>query len=503
MPDLLPVDYDDCTTAQRGIVQVIVTADGEADSCQPPLLASNSVACAIGRCRKFDPFWNRSVSYSATIIIESTFFGGAPWSVGTPSVGAADLVSTLTHELGHVANLTHPATAAAVMAPGLTNSSKRRELFQWDLECASECAKSRTSPSTDRRYGTIRTRQVSLAGSPVFSTEGSVPISVADVSTAFRKNGSSWLVTRSETSPTCSSGHAWSSSMTGSGVCLSTFAFAPTDGVSPISAVFREDETRQYVMSVATSDSLASSGQMSHRVRFASSTDQFWSSTNSALQHCTSTTAFMNCVSSTHILTAEAPAFTWLPGPLTTPFVAGASVSVWVNSLRDESSNDRKVFISVGNHATGLVGQPDLLSIKTSTPPVVACNQNFSSTYDCIVVFSPLSDTSNRLFALRLSIQDSATRFNSSEEVSGPRSISAGSLVVRSANRPALAVVNNEFLLVVRSASSNQPLLAFRSSDAVTWVQVNETIGYSVTSPQIQTSWPDAAITKQIIYTRP
>lgn len=497
---LWPRDDTNCTSHHRGSVQVIVLNNTEDQDPEAPSvdLCGPSRACAIGRCKYFDTVRGRTVSRAGAVIIMKRDNGASvdnPWEVGLP-VNGFDLVETLTHELGHIANLTHPSSAPATMGGGDIGTTRRRELYQWDMECAQECAQLRAG--TDRRSLQVYTRQVSET-SPHFSSESAPAVaSVSDVTSTFRFSGGNWFVTRTDapTGLSCSSGTAYSTSMTGSSTCLAS-PFERADGIGPTGIVFREDPSNQYILHATVADSPSGQTNSSHVVEFRRSTDNFQTGTSGALLMCSGMTGWFQCSSTTEVRTSEETASTWLNGNLSPQHPSGATVVTWVRNKKDNSSTDRHIRVAVGRVNANTLPEPIEIALRTIVSPSVACRLNFNGQSDCLVAYVPPDNTQNNVRVARLSITQATTRYDVFLDGTHQVDLYAG----RTADAPALFLVGSTFFLVIRSSTVEQNLVAFRSTNGSTWTKINETIGYSTIAPKVQSNWPDTA-TKQIVYAR-
>jgi hypothetical protein len=210
-------------------------------------------------------------------------------------------------------------------------------------------------------------------------------------------------------------------------------------------------------------------------------------------------TGWMTCV--------EADALALNSGEsLATSYVDGAALSVnaWVNNTRYDDAADRKINIAVSYYLANVLPLPTTLSVRSVVGPGLACKQNFSGVYDCVVLYVDTNDAQNKVFAQRLSIGSDTTHYTITEDPSGPYLVQDSTTGYTAQTGSRIAATfngSNGISVVIRSAQSDQPLELFTSTNGTSWTKRTQSLPYSAVGPSFASPWNDQA-TNYLVYAR-
>ena len=143
--------------------------------------------------------------------------------------------------------------------------------------------------------------------------------------------------------------------------------------------------------------------------------------------------------------------------------------------------NFNEIYISVGHVNDSTLAIPYQTNIRTSVPPSVSCQENFSGSYDCIMTYVTISDMTNTIKSRRFSVTSGTNNYNITLDTEYTVSTSA-----KTASPMALWYISttDTFYLAFRSSETNQNIKVYESNTSGTsWNLVTSNLDYSITGP--------------------
>jgi hypothetical protein len=460
----IPEDLADCTN--DGVDYSLIVFDDT--TC------SNIAAQCQPRCED-----GAGVYHHARIVLflKTSGCGNRSWGNGATTANQREYPGVLVHELGHLLGLGDVENAPddgedAVMRGDTVATGLFRDLYEWDLKCSAELSGKRALS------GYKRTHSSSGFGSASLFT-GTEDICKASSGLAFDGGTAKWASAYHR-----SSSIAWDGSADGSFTSLSNPS--ANNGAGIRSSIWREDDTVDRVHYSFWDDYPTDYDYGStHIVRQIRSTNEFSTQTAEDLRYCTAMTGFLTCT---------AKAYVQSDGPVATAYVGGSierSVFAWLNQDHTATGANAKaneIFIAVGYAAHDTLSIPTETGIRSAVPPGLACNENFSGSYDCVLVYVPIDDLTLPIRTTRFSIAQSANNYTITLDGSGPYSPTGS---VRTAESIAVWYLSStsEFYAAWRSANSGQHIVVQSTSNGMSWSVVDSSLDTAATGPSAASTW--------------
>ncbi len=435
--------------------------------------ASGSKAVTSGAC-----FDTSGKATQFIIKIRTKDGSGNPWNWATGNIGATqwDLVQTLSHEMGHTQRLGHPSGGEqAVMDPTEIGTNRKRDLYQWDLECLEQISGHRS-----------RTVMRRIHSGAAIGSESSTSSGHAKVSSGLTHNTGTWLWSTANKRNPC---FGWTATSSPATNCTTAdLGIDSTAGVGPVNAIWREDEdmNRVFYGDAAETPTYAWDGK--HYMRYQRSDDGF-NSTNIAgyLRSCDSMTGFLTCSSSSYVFSGREISVAW-------DNYNNRATTAWINQNRLNDSASREVMIATGFVNNFTLPVPSSLGVQSSIAPAVACNAFSAGGYDCIVAYTDQSASFKNVRIKRFWSSTGTDRYNI-HIASGFDTIAVN---VPTASRVAAYYHDSKFWVVVRPMRTNQNLELYSSSDGQTWTSEGS-LGYSDIGASAINYW---TISNMVTYAR-
>lgn len=306
-------------------------------------------------------------------------FNGASW----------DLTAELVHEFGHSLGLAHPGSGeAAVMDIAIPFSPNHRDLWEYDFKCAKALGGDRTESAMS-----IEHEASGVLGSPTQIFSGTQQVAKAMV-------GLSYVSGTAYFAKTYHRGSAISFAAQGGTSYTNLSGISDEAGIGFQLGLWRESTGTDRVFYTHWLDTTQYNPNAEHFARTAYTTNKFGSTTYNALKACTSMTGWLACSDKSEIRTQGAPAVAWWNGGSTND----RTVMAWSNMRREDGgtgTTSNEIWISVGSVDNLTLPLPWRTGLVTSVPPAVACRNNFSSSWDCILAYVPATSTTNRITVRR------------------------------------------------------------------------------------------------------
>jgi hypothetical protein len=328
------------------------------------------------------------------------------WSVGSIGAGQVDLVGVVLHEFGHVLSLGHPATisGAVMQTGGFTGTTRKRDLYRWDKECAEIEGGSRQLQAFRRFHssnGTFGTESNYLGTWRVARATASVTRHHVNDTLHW---SSGFLRTSSPMDP------AWTRDLNQSNTeVISTF----WPGVGPRTSRWAEVSVYDSRLIWSDEDEEPQWYSLTSRlpIKTAYSTDGFSSSASSYLMECTNPTGLTTCglFAWQKIYSPRMTAHAYLSS-------IGRTVTAWTQHDRESESENRRVRVSVGALNAWLVHQSDDLGVKSSVAPGLACRHEQAGGYDCMLAYVDPAAALNWIRIKRFSIVAGSNRYEIAPE---------------------------------------------------------------------------------------
>lgn len=324
-------------------------------------------------------------------ICASTGAGDMAWSVGdTPSAFVSDVNAVLAHEFGHAIGLNHATgDEFAVVHSTTTGSLKQRNLYPWDIECH------------EREYGR-RSQPIKYRLQPHDSSFG---ISLYQMANGYAKGvGHARFSSGSAFMASTAYDYRFRSS---TGTTLGTPTDVPISySGSLTSAWIREVPSMWRILFTydleslnrfENTESLTNIFQLSYPHNFSGT------ATGGVMEHCTVDPS--GC--------SPEPLRAYYPPSMSYDHAySERSVFAWVNQTREDQSDDREIWISVGNRGISgtTLNEPFKTGIRSSINVSVACGPKYAADgYECIMVYSPIESASFPLRVRRFYVQSFGT----------------------------------------------------------------------------------------------
>ncbi len=224
-----------------------------------------------------------------------------------------------------------------------------------------------------------------------------------------------------------------------------------------------------------------------HTARMAWSNIKFTLSGLRNLSHCAAWGGFLTCSGATRIRTAEPVVFGWLSG-------VSRTVADWANLDRNaDSAASGEVWLSAGVTADEYLAVPYQTGLRTLVGPGLACYDNFSGSFDCLLAFVPMGQSTPTIFVRRYSVAASGNGYAFTPETVGGiiKSHNTGAL---SANAVSLfySTATSKFYLAYRAANTGQALNVISSSSGTNWSIEGSNLDSPVTGPSAASVWRGA-----------
>lgn len=327
----------------------------------------------------------------------------------------------------------------------VVSSARRRQLYEWDFGCSTELSGKRSLTAYKRVHQST--------GS--FGSASSVIANVTKAHAGFA-TGTNWGMAYHRGTFT-----SWDKSADGTYTNLSNPGIQ--NGIGFVPGMWRETSAVDRVFYSYWQEWPTQYDEYSrHAVRQIYSSNDFATQTADYLYHCTSMTGYFTC--SNYAALAS-------PGRLSVAYhqTINRSVVAWLNQERTNvsSSPSNEIWISVGHVANNRLSLPEKTGIRSAVPPGIACNADFSGSYDCVLLYVPIDDLTLRIsakhvqvvpesYGYRAYVNPMEYKFPSGSRTSGPIAVwwNAG---------------QSKFYAAWRRTASNQPIGVRSSAMGATW----------------------------------
>lgn len=410
-------------------------------------------------------------------------FGNRSQAISTPPSGEyiKDVAGVLVHELGHVQDLGHPSGSEQCVMGGFDNDVRKRDLYEWDIYCSDDI-----SAASATRDGTgVRVDHTSSGFSAQSAFSGADAVAKATAGLTF-----------DSTTPKFSTAYhrgtniAWDENADGSGyVNMSGSGFPSTiNSLGFQVAYFREDsnQTDRIFYPFYDDDGTDFLATAVHMVRQGRSTDEFANTNWATLNHCTATSG-SNCTASTPVYSRANLAVAYSES-------LARSIIGWIDADHSgdgTASDANEILISIGYMDDDTLAVPNRTGLYTAVPPSVACKDNFSGSYDCILAYVPMSDMTNPVTVARFSIGGSwplhTVTLDGTEYAIGS---SSGNQVAVWWHH-----AHSKFFVAYRTASASQDIWVRNSSAGTSWSGSARIGTDPITGPSAASTWNNSAMT--------
>ncbi len=389
--------------------------------------------------------------------------------------GKYDFVKGIMHELGHALELGHPAGGApsappldfpgATMRLGTKQINASRDLWQWDLECASSyMAEMHATPvvftqsakgklSREPRIGRHRATRGSAAF--YYDADGGVDgrgysyMQAAGAGAALR-----WRQLASmDTSHLSPSGGAWK---------LTTHHHEPASiGLREVTWLERPE--RQRIHYVAVEDHpVPHATSSTHVLRYTQwdPKDPDAPGEQGLYHYCPSMAGATSCGGPVlPVRTGKPVGFAWDP-------VTEQSVVAWANQNRASNADSRRILLSVGRIDESTLRTPTATPLRTRVGPSVACRPA-AGDFNCILVFVDEDAATGEVAVRRFRNVPGALPESPEPELSTIDTgfgAKTGSSIAAWYNTG-----TSKFYLAVKTSSPSQPVYLYSSPDGDVW----------------------------------
>ncbi len=324
--------------------------------------------------------------------------GVLPWTVGEIGWNEIDTVGVLGHEFGHTLNLGHPQymgshnddVYAVMDEHSVRNTTRMRDLYQWDQKCAYEI-------SGTRELFPYSVTQISdgtfLQENPYHFFVSSISAGITYVAQQLRVSFAEQLA--------CT--RWWTDGSTEG--CVS---FDERNGIGPTEGTRIEDTEEDWMYSGSWYEQPAY-GEFGRRlVQFLRSTDGFATYTGGYLSRCNHMSGWMECTHGSRVRSGKEISTAWEPGFKRT-------ITAWANQNRQNDQASREVLVAVGytDADDRVVPVPDSMGVRSAIPPEVACGgKETAGGYDCLLAYVDETDPSGSILILRFTVYQGADRFH-------------------------------------------------------------------------------------------
>ena len=397
-----------------------------------------------------------------------------------------DVVGTIVHELGHTQDLGDVTSANECVMGNINNHALIRDVYEYDHLCLEGIAGYREVEGWQMFH-----TSASRFGAPQKFT-GVLPIVKAT-------SGITYDGATVRTASTYHEGTAlsWDENSNGSG--QATVANVSTrSGVGFQTAIFYEDTTdTDRVFYSIWSDTVQYDQTAVHKLRQARSTTEFTTNpTLSEFKYCTAMTG-ASCTASDFIYTGRNVAVAYADGSI------NRTVMAWLNqdhSASNENSDASEIWLAVGKMDDSTIGMKSESGIRSAVAPGLACKENFTSTWDCLLVYVPIDDMTNPIEAVRVQIAASGSSW----------ALTYGSVyTLASSARTGNGITvwwhshYNKFYVAYRSANNGQPLAIQSSADGQTWAMVDSDVDDIIGPPSANSIWnKDTMTSSMLVWTK-
>lgn len=444
--DDFDIDINNCSSAEIGRVLVTTRNVTTLGAAAPRCIDSSGIA------------WSARV-YAGTV--------NNTWGVGDVGSGEMDLVHNFAHELGHTLDLGHPSgTFQAVMQQsGGTQINRRRDLYEYDIECARQLAGKRSIRGR-ARYTTSGHQ----LGSEFIFTNAGVTEGVA----AFTKSTGTW-----DFGALYHQGNSvyWTRGLNTSN--LVNVGSANATHMSSHAVFPNSPSAAEHIFYLDVDDwPTEGAANAKHYAIIRTSTDGFvTSSTWSVLRHCASMSAWMTCSATDLVYSGKRLVAAW------DDFVDQAHF-VWVNQNRNSDQWSRRILISTGMVNGNTLPQPNSLQggVLTNSTPAIACDTYSANGYDCMIAytmqneFTPIGEVWVSRFWASADTNNYKLNWDSLSTMVSPSFRTAAALTAW--------YKDGYFYVAARRAAVGNQVQMYRSADTVNWSYIpDNAIGMSVVGP--------------------
>ncbi len=429
----------------------------------------------------YPKYINTTPSPDATVVRS---FGNRSQATSTPPNGdyVKDVAGVIVHELGHAQDLAHPSVGSehCVMG-GFSNDVRKRDLYEWDIFCNDEIS----AAGGTRAGSPVRVEHSSTGFSSPTAFSGSIAATKASGGITFDST-----TVKMATAFHRGSSVSWDENADGTGyVDMSGSGYpSPVNSIGFQVGFFREDvnQTDRIFYSYFDDDGTDFVETASHAVRQGRSTNEFSSATFGYLYHCTAVSGG-TCTSTDPVYSRGNLAIAYSES-------SARSVIAWTDEDHSGTgigSDANQIKISIGYMDDDTLAIPNGTSLYTAVTPGVACKDNFSGAYDCIIVYVPISDMENGMRAARFSIGGTwPTHSISMDGTTYSIGWSTGNGLTAWWHH-----AHSKFFVGYRTTSAFQGMYVRDSSDGSTWSSSTSIGSDPITGPSAASAWNSSAMT--------
>jgi len=413
---------------------------------------SDTSASILAMCP--DPITGEYTQFKMNIWANDPDGNPRVFGVGDIAAGTLDLVSLMTHELGHSAGLSHPSdgTIAIMSGYGYSGTRNFRDLYTWDVECS-------------RLSGGDRARSVKYRT----VTNGVIGSEMSMIASGH---------THASASRTIVGGvgqHNWTGKQQGNSVwadrianpTITSLAANVNVGTGAMAALWRENPSYDRAFWIThyeydSSSNIVWDGTGSHRILVQFTNNKFASSSTYKLRHCTSMPTFMTCGAVSYVNSS-------LPLSISHDLMISKTVVAWVNHDRDMEVGDypnHELLVTHGTVNNYTLPTPNDLYEKSAVSPGLACHINsVYGGYDCILAWVDWDDP---LYKVQVtSFKTTGTASNHYSMTKGTTySLGDDYITRRTSSRIAAWRHDFKWGIAIRTAYYPQECYIYNSSDA-------------------------------------
>lgn len=459
----IPLDYDDCTSKDIDYSLVVAQEQGDV------------MGGARGRCCKEQDgtFWEECTQFLIFVNGEDGDGNARDWGVGRPADDQFDLVSTLSHEFGHTLNLGHPdyhedcpenicqqpsdVCAYGVMTPSCvmgSGNTERRDLYQWDIECAREVGGERNMTAYYRLFD------------PTDSDRFTEPLSGQVYQERVRNisAGQAWDLESDELivdgmHQVLTEGYVeWMDFYSNNLLWLDEWPMAA--GVGPNSLFRKEMSSVDVIGAFSGYEEVPEYEQGAQFPMFEYS---YQLGGKEYFRYCSHEVDSYSCDADDLIqgYSGKRLSAAWDPA-------TDRTVNAWAHQNRENDSRSRKVKLSVGMMTAGEFPTPDKTGINTDIPPEVVCLD--AEGYNCVLGYTREEDSMNYIRVQRFRVVEGENRHEI--EMEGEEHKVSVQGAVQTASKIALWHAYGEVWLAYRKAWGEQNINFWSTEDlGKTWEQ--------------------------------